>query len=97
MVETGVIEAFDALKMEFQKGYPISTFIIKELILHCQALGECFCATSPLMVPICLTDAHKIHYVVGDASVEDFFIMTQYLDQTISTHGGLWKESFTEG
>ncbi len=66
MVENGAMEARDAPKMEFEKGYPVFKFITKELILHCQALGKLFWAISPIIMPILPTDTHKICYVVRD-------------------------------
>ncbi len=96
MVEVGKMEALDTPEIEFEKCYPISTFITKELIPHCKALGMLFCETSHMMVHIRPTDSHKIFYVVGDALVEGFFIATQYPDCTITTQGGLWQELFAE-
>ncbi|KAL7532942.1 hypothetical protein ACHAXR_006517 [Thalassiosira sp. AJA248-18] len=82
---------------EFKKGYPVLTRITFELFSHAQALLRLFVSESPLMVPLRPTDAHKIRYVVGDASAEGFSIITQYPDLHIDGRDGLWDEDFAEG
>ena len=88
--------AQDATMSEYSKGYPVSTHITAELILHCRAMAELFSDSSPLMVPLRPTDAHKVRYVAGDVSAEGFFITIQYPNGSIETRTGLWLESFSE-
>jgi len=97
MIIAADLDAREEPEIEFSKGYPISTFITPELIAHCSALEHLLAAEAPLLVPVRPTDAHKLRYVVGDASAEGFFIATQYPDLSITTRGGLWEDEFAEG
>ena len=47
------------------------------------------------MVPIRPTVAHNLWYILGDASVEGFSIVTQYPNLTLESRDGLcWDETF---
>ena len=97
MTSASRLECEDASTTQFKKGYPAFTRISSELLDHAKALLRLFASESPLMVPIRPTDAHKLRYVVGDASAEGFSIATQYPDLTLKTRDGLWEDEFAEG
>ena len=97
MAFTSNMDAKELPSKEFSKGYPIATRITMELFEHAGALLRLFEANEPLMVPLRPSEAHKLRYVVGDASAEGFSIATQYPDHTIESRDELWDELFTEG
>jgi hypothetical protein len=95
--EAARLDIDDTPLEEFAKGYPIATRLTPEMILHTKALLRIFSGDKPIMLPLRPSDAHKVRYIVGDASNEGFAIATQYPNQVIDSRDGLWEEAFAEG
>ena len=49
------------------------------------------------MVPLRSTDAHKLRYIVADASAEGFSIVTQYPELKLEGRDGMWTLAFARG
>ena len=94
MTKVAEMKLEDVPEMEYSKGYPISTLIPHDLVFHCQSLSGLFTDEVLLIVPVRPADAHKFHYVVGDASAEGFFITRQYPEKVITSQVGLWETTF---
>lgn len=97
MVEAATLDRNEIRALEFKKGYPAVTHITSELVAHVDALLYLFASEAPLMVPLRPTEAHKLRYVVGDASAEGFSIVTQYPDMKLECRDGLWDTVFAKG
>ena len=92
MVEAASMDRRELPSLEFKKGYPANTRITSELLSHVEALLYLFSSETPLMVPLRPSEAHKLRYVIGDASAEGFSIATQYPDMNLDCRDGLWDE-----
>ncbi len=92
-----LLEVDDVSSDSAQVGYPSNTRVTGQLTDHVSALLRLFASDAPLVVPICPTDAHKLRYVIGDASAEGFGAGTQFPDMVFSGHDGLWCEVFALG
>ena len=97
MITTAAMDRQELSTAEFSKGYPLLTRVTDELVCHINALLLLFVSETPLMVPLRPSEAHKLRYVVGDASAEGFSIVTQYPDLRLDSRDGLWEELFAEG
>ena len=97
MSEVVKLDEEDTPAVEFEKGYPITTRIIGELIEHVNTLLQLFKSELPLMVPLRSTDAHKLRYIVTDASAEGFSIVTQYPELKLKGRDGMWTLAFARG
>ena len=80
MLATASVGRSEISSTESKKGYPAHTRITSELLAHVEVLLYLFSSESLLTVPLRLSEAHKLQYIVGDASTEGFLIITQYLD-----------------
>lgn len=97
MLEAALMDGKELPPTDFKKGYPARTRITTELLDHVDALLYLFASESPLMVPLRPSEAHKLRYVVGDASAEGFAIATQYPDLSLHCRDGLWEDEFAKG
>lgn len=97
MADAATMDRKELPPVEFKKGYPSVTSITSELIDHVEALLCLFSSDTPLMVPLRPSEAHKLRYIVGDASAEGFSIVTQYPDMKLTSRDGMWDEVFAEG
>ena len=68
MLVMATIDRMGQPPIEFKKGYSAYTRITSKLVAHVDTLLYLFSTESPLMVPLRPSEAHMLHYVVGDTS-----------------------------
>ena len=90
-----LLEQNDAYWAQAQDGYPLSTRVTNQLLMHVEALLLLFDTVTPRVVHIRPTDKHKLSYMGGDAPAESVGSMTQYPGLLIAGQDGLWDLVFS--
>jgi hypothetical protein len=97
MEQAEELELEDASTAKAAEGYPLTTNITPELLMHCEALLDLFDSDTPRAVYIRPASARSYQYYIGDASREGLGGATQFPDGTIKGRCGVWKAEFATG
>ena len=93
MEEAEELELDDASTAKAAEGYPLTTNITPELLMHCEALLDLFNSDTPRAVYIRPASARSYRYYIGDTSREGLGGATQFPDGDFVAGGSNLREA----